>query len=277
VRTLLVLCAFAVGIGASAGSDASWASVRTSPAGSSGLRSVAVASKSGPAALEVMRTAIRHGGSRSSLHYVSTSVGNGITTTIVGDVNRTSGTQTVVVKSSQVTSTVVVELVGHEAYFKGTATAIYVLLGLTPTQSAAAAGRWVSVVPADSTYTSTAAALTVGSVMSEITLSPPVTAVRNVVAGGRHLVEISGAWTGDGITAKEHATAELVVTPGARSLPVSFNGAVPDSASSGRFADNLTVSKWGEAVRVAAPASSVPLSAILKNTTTTTTTPPVVV
>ena len=76
---------------------------------------------------------------------------------------------------------------------------------------------------------------------------------------------------------EEHATAELVVTPGARSLPVSFNGAVPDSASSGRFADNLTVSKWGEAVRVAAPASSVPLSAILKNTTTTTTTPPVVV
>ena len=68
------------------------------------------------------------------------------------------------------TSTVVIELVGHEAYFKGTATAIYVLIGLTPTQSAAAAGRWVSVVPADSAYTSTAAALTVGSVMSEITL-----------------------------------------------------------------------------------------------------------
>ena len=40
-----------------------------------------------------MKTALRRGGSQSSLRYVSTSVGNELTTTIVGDVNQTSGTQ----------------------------------------------------------------------------------------------------------------------------------------------------------------------------------------
>ena len=113
-----------------------------------------------------MKTALRHGESRSSLHYVSTSVGNGLTTTIVGDVTQTSGTQTIVVSYRGTKATMVIELVGHEAYFRGDAAAIEVLINLTALQSAAAAGQWVSVVPADLVYQSTAAALTVGSVMS---------------------------------------------------------------------------------------------------------------
>jgi hypothetical protein len=233
--------------------------------------------KSDPTASAEMQAAIRHGGARSSLHYVSTSGGGGITTTIVGDVNKTSGTQTITVKNGKVTATMVIRLIGHEAYFKGAAAAIYVLIGLTTAQSAAAAGRWVSVVPSNSVYNSTAAALTVGSVMSEITLSPPITGTRNLVSAGQRLTEISGAWTGTGITAKDHATAKLDVTRGAKSVPFRFSGVVPATATSSRFVDNLVVTKWGEAVRVAPPVSAVPLSQVLRTTTTTTTTPPVVV
>jgi hypothetical protein len=277
VRKLLVAFgALAAGVLAPTFANMSWAST-TSLAALSGRTSTSAAPGSDPAATALMKAALRHGGAEASLHYVSTSVGSGITTTIVGDVGKTVGTQTIYVKDKKVTATMVIRLVGHEAYFKGAAEAIYVLIGLTPAQSEAAAGRWISVVPSDSVYNSTAAALTVGSVMSEITLSPPVTRSRAVVAAGRRLVEISGAWTGTGITAKDHATAVLDVTRGAVSLPVRFTGVVPASASSGTFGDNLVVSKWGEAVRVAPPASPVPLAGILKATTTTTTTPPVVV
>ena len=222
-----------------------------------------------------MKTALHHGESRPSLHYVSTSVGNGLTTTIVGDVNRTSGTQTIVVSYRGVKATIVIELVGHEAYFRGDAAAIEVLINLTALQSAAAAGQWVSVVPADSVYQSTAAALTVGSVMSELALSPPVTGEKRTVFDGRSVVEISGAWVGEGITAKDHATGELEVTDVVASLPVAFNGVMPATASATRFVENLVVSKWGEAVHVVPPVSSVPLATILK--TSTTTTQPVVV
>jgi hypothetical protein len=217
-----------------------------------------------------MKAALRHGGSRPSLHYVSTSIGNGLTTTIVGDVNQTSGTQTIVVSYQGVKATMDIELVGHAAYFRGDAAAIEVLINLTARQSSAAAGQWVSVVPADSVYESTAAALTVGSVMSELALSPPISGERTAIDGGRSVVEISGAWVGEGITAKDHATAELEVTKGAASLPVAFNGVMPATASASRFAEKLVVSKWGEAVHVVPPASSVPLATILKSTTTTT-------
>jgi hypothetical protein len=130
-------------------------------------------------------------------------------------------------------------------------------------------------VPADSVYQSTAAALTVGSVMSELALSPPITRERTAIEGGRSVIEISGAWVGEGITAKDHAAGELEVTEGVASLPVAFSGVMPATASAARFVENLVVSKWGEAVHVVAPAFSVPLATILKSTTTTT--PPVVV
>jgi hypothetical protein len=45
---------------------------------------------------------------------------------------------------------------------------------------------------------------------------------------------------------------------------------MPATASASRFAEKLVVSKWGEAVHVVPPASSVPLATILKSTTTTT-------
>ena len=65
-----------------------------------------------------MQAALRHGGAMSSLHYVSTSIGDGLTTTIVGDVNQTSGTQTIVVSYQGARASMVIELVGHEAYFR---------------------------------------------------------------------------------------------------------------------------------------------------------------
>jgi len=280
-KLFFALGAIAVGVGTSAISLASTVSTSSiSKLASSTMASYAgrattftkmLSSPPGSAASLDMRAALRHGASKSSLHYVSTSVGSGLTTTITGDVKQTFGTQTIVVSYQGAKVSMVVELIGHEAYFRGGALAIEALINLNPDQAAAAAGQWVSVVPADTAYyESTAAALTVGSVISEIALSPPITGARNVVKGGRAVLEISGAWTGDGITAKEHATASLEVTKGSKSLPVEFAGVVPASSKTSRFVDNMVVSRWGEAVHVVAPPASVPLSVILKSTTTTT-------
>jgi hypothetical protein len=218
-----------------------------------------------------MSAALRHGGARRSLHYVSTSVGDGVTTTIIGDVNHTSGSQTVALSYRGTTVSMQVELVGHEAYFRGSAFAVAEVIGLSAAQASAAAGEWVSVVPADSAYyASTAAALTVASVMSELAVASPITGSKTLVAKSRSVVEISGAWTGEGLTAKDHATATLEVTTGAASLPIRFRGVEPPTPTRGRFTASFVVSKWGEAVRVLPPAISVPLSTILKSTTTTT-------
>ena len=221
-------------------------------------------------ATSIMEAALAHGGSRPSLHYVSTSIGNNVTTTIIGDVNRTSGSQTVTLSYKGTTISMLIELVGHEAYFRGSAAAIANVIGLSPTQSSAAAGRWVSLVPTDSAYESTAAALTVSSVMSELALSAPISGARTVALGVRKVLEISGAWTGEGITAADHATGKLKVSMGSTSLPIRFSGVEPESSKSPRFTASFVISKWGEAVHVVPPADSVPLSTILKAATTTT-------
>lgn len=225
---------------------------------------------------QIMNAALAHGGAQPSLHYVSTSLVQGLTTTIVGDVNQTSGTQTIVVSHGTEKATIVIELVGHEAYFRGSAAAIELLIGLSAPVAAAAADQWVSVVPSDSVYKSTAAALTVDSVMSELTLAPPVTRVSTTVLDGRALVVISGGWIGDGITAKEHATGKLEIINSATPLPLRFSGVAPATASSSRFAETLIVGRWGEPVHVTPPASSVPLATVTKSVTTTTQPPTVV-
>ena len=135
--------------------------------------------------------------------------------------------------------------------------------------AAAAAGLWISVVPADKSFwTNTAAALTVGSAISEMTLSSPIAAAHTVQAKHRPALQISGAWTGEQVPANDDATAELELTKGPGSLPIRFSGVMETTGV--RFTETLVVSKWGERVHVAAPRDSVPLPTILKSTTTTT-------
>ena len=43
--------------------------------------------------------------------------------------------------------------------------------------------------------------------MSEMALSSPITGVRDILAQGRPAIQLSGAWTGNGITAADRDTA----------------------------------------------------------------------
>ena len=78
-----------------------------------------------------MRAALGHGTARSSLHYVSTSLEAGLTTRIVGDVGQFSGAQTIVVSYRGSKAEMEIELVGREAYFRGAAAAIEVVINLS--------------------------------------------------------------------------------------------------------------------------------------------------
>lgn len=273
-RLFAALGVIAVGIGATActgtSSETTSTSATTTSNASTTTSTATLPTLTGSkVAIAEMRAALSHGRAMSSVHYVSTSRGSGLTTTIVGDVSQSSGTQTIVVSYRGTRASMVVDLVGHEAYFRGAATAIELLINLSARQSAAAAGQWVSVVPTDrSFYSNAAAALTVDSVMSELVLSSPVTGAKPVTLGGRAALQISGAWTGQGVPASDHATATLDVTRGAACLPMLFSGT--GSSSGQRYTDSLAVSKWGEGVHVLVPRSSVPLLDILKSTTTTT-------
>jgi hypothetical protein len=217
-----------------------------------------------------MDAALSYAGVESSVHYVDSSAGGQLTTVIVGEIGQTSGTQTIHVDFRGAKAAITIELIGHTVFFKGSNEAIDLLLPLTPSQAEAAEGRWVSIVPSDGkVFQEAAAALTVGSLMSYIALAKPITGKRTIVTGGRAYTEIFGRWVGDGVLPRQHAAGELEVSKGATSLPVEFNGVKPTQGISGRFVDTVVLSRWGEAVHLAAPRTSVPLSSILKATSTT--------
>jgi len=101
----------------------------------------------------------------------------------------------------------VIELVGHEAYFRGRRRCHRSAHQLDARHLPPPPANGSRSCRADSVYESTAAALTRSvSVMSELALSPPISGERTAIDGGRSVVEISGAWVGEGITAKDHAT-----------------------------------------------------------------------
>jgi hypothetical protein len=219
-------------------------------------------------AARLLKKALADGQARRSLHYVSvSSYADGAKVTIVGDVNRTAGFQTIVISADGERGTMAIELIGNEAYFRGDRLALVAFQGLTPAQAMAAAGRWVSVVPSDPSFTDTAAALTVASVISEVSLTPPLGAAKASSLAGRPVVDLSGAWVGSGVP--QHATAELAVSKGAVPLPVRFSGAA-GTIGSDQFLETTVLSRWGEPVSVTAPRTSVPLSTITSAGTTTT-------
>jgi len=218
---------------------------------------------------QLVKAALHDGDAQCSVHYLSTMHSGLSIVTISGDVTRSLGTQTVTIYYKKIKTSLVVDLIGHRAYFRGSATAIEAMVGLTLRQSVAAAGRWISVVPTDSVYKTTAAGLTVSSVVSQFAPSSPITDRSAATLGGRRAVKLSGPYTGDGIRASQHALEFLELARGANSLPIRFTSLVPASSETSRYEETIVASKWGESVDVTPPLHSVPLSTILRSTSTT--------
>src|SRR5271165_3657098 len=93
---LLGLGVIALGLGAASCSVASSGTSSSSP-GTPTSTTVPPATTARLSPTQTMNAALANGRAEPSLHYVTTSLGEGLTTTIVGDVNQTSGTQTIVV------------------------------------------------------------------------------------------------------------------------------------------------------------------------------------
>lgn len=192
---------------------------------------------------------------------MSTSNGGGVAVTITGDVTATEGTQTIDYARGTATGKVIVELIGREAYFKGDAVALRGFMGLSAAQSAANAGRWISVVPSDSAFAATAAALTVGSVIDQIGLSAPLSRGGETSISGQRVLEIRGALSGPSAAPGPKGKSTLAVSASGAALPVRFGGS--QTTSAGSFTEALVLSRWNEPVTVRAPSSSTPLSTII--------------
>lgn len=246
-----------------------------SVAGAAVLAGVAPAGASTSQASTLWSRAMAAAKAQTTVHYVEATTGTGQAITITGEVNRTSGTQRIVFKSAHQQWDSTVMLVDDTVYVSGSPYALQLTLGVPSAVFEPVAGQWISINSSapDGIYQSSAAELTMGSVISNFAMKGPFSLGRRTHLSGVSVIGVHGYLSGTGKT-RVPQTFDLKAS--GDPLPVASLSEAPGRRGAKTAS---TYSQWGAPVSVQAPANAVPLSQILQISpggTTTTTTPQII-
>lgn len=112
-------------------------------------------------------------------------------------------------------------LMGHTAYVRGSAGALFGIFDLPATAVRRLAGRWVAITSRDEEYASVAAGVTLVSVMTAATPRAPIS-LRRTTLDGQRVVELTGGLPAAAGLGSGHLT--LYATDAATPLPVEAVG-----------------------------------------------------
>ncbi len=176
--------------------------------------------------------------------------------TLTGQIGATEAQETLTISGSVALE---VRLISSTIYIQSTsATALQGSLGLTATQAAGAVGKWIEVVPSDSTYSQIAQSLTIVSALG-IYYPTKATASLGAETTKRGVTVIPVMSTSTPSTKTTEATTLYVAK--STSLPVSAS-LVAKQGSTTEYKD-ATFTDWGGPVTVTAPTGAVLLSTLL--------------
>jgi hypothetical protein len=199
---------------------------------------------------QILKSAIasaqKAGSVRVTVHFFS-----GKTTgELVQDSTRTSAEQTVAIGGERVS----IVLSAGTVYFSGNTQGLVHYFGLTTAVATTLADQWVSASPSDSAFPSLDAGLTLSAALGEV--SP----TGSIVMGKRQTVDGQSTMSLSGTGPAGIARLTLFIAAHGKSLPVE---AVGSGGSTQKAAGEIvTFSRWGEAVHVPVPATSVPISTL---------------
>jgi hypothetical protein len=200
----------------------------------------------------LLETSLVSAGRESSVHYLSVGAGGNIKETQVGDAGVRVGIQHITIhkgtKSGQVT--IIVSTGG--AYVRGDAFALVSYMGFKTAGAAKYAGKWILVPPSNPDYAPFAAGVTLPSVIRELRLGAPLSAVSATKIDGVPVVGVHGKLLA--VTAHSVAGTLYTEATGAK-LPVE------EVAQQGTTKTSFTLSKWGEQLHIAAPRGATAISA----------------
>ena len=195
-----------------------------------------------------LQAATRLGG----VHYVLQTSGTAQSQTVTGDAVTNEGAESVVTGSDQA----VVELVRSTVFLRGNAGGLQDIIGLTATMASQNAGKWISFQPTDSLYQSVAHAVTLKSVLAELTPSGSLAESTRGRIAGKSVVGIRGALP----DATNRGTATFWVATTAPTVPVGVDA---QTTSGGQSVLEFGVfSRWGERFQFTAPSGALPFSAL---------------
>jgi len=157
----------AIGLGAlvAALAGAETAGAATSPA--------ALAAATSPAALAAATEAAA--AKQQSVHYVAGSILGTESITIVADVARSSGLETIRLRDARQTGLVSARYDGKAVYFKGDANGLTGYVGMPSTLATRYAGKWIAFTPTQKSFAAIAKSLTLSAAVGQISIGPPFT------------------------------------------------------------------------------------------------------
>ena len=196
------------------------------------------------------------------VHETNRTTGSGHQVSMVNDIGTDQGRQ--VIDSDGAHSTALV--LAGTAYIQGDAAAVSNYFQIPTPDPQKLAGQWISIRPTDQSYSAVSASVTLQSDFQNFQnlFLGPFKAGAQTTVDGLRVVPISGHVQGS--TTGSTVPATLFVTASGKLLPVSFQ------ASNSQASITSQWTNWGQAVALAAPVTSIPMSTIVGQSSGTTTT-----
>jgi hypothetical protein len=192
-----------------------------------------------------------------SVHYETTGVVSKVPLLYSGDAGPTAGTQEVLVGKGATAEDASLIVVGGLTYLKGNVLTMEDLAGLSATQAAETAGKWVVFSTTNSDFTQIVAGVRSKDVATEMALDGPYTLGQTTTLDGHRVDAIMGTQKGQN---KNVTYAVMYVQASGRHLIVGEDTATRKGVTTG--ADDTVFSKWGEKVRPKAPTAALTLGSI---------------
>jgi hypothetical protein len=188
-----------------------------------------------------------------SVHYVTREVDGNALLKISADVAADDGRQHVSFKAGKQTGQITILVLDDTTYVTGDTSGLELLQGLTASQASKYAGQWISIPKGDKSYSRTAAAVTLGSFLQEITPHGRLAAFKGKLHGTR-VIGVRGT---SGTKTKKRLQA-LVARARGKPLPLEED----EFAPAREYISHTGMTKWNESVQVQAPSSSTPISTV---------------
>jgi hypothetical protein len=171
---------------------------------------------------------------------------------MVCDVGPHSGIQRITFTSGAQTGPATVIVNGRTAYLRGDAFTMRVYFGFTKTQARKYAGKWISIPSSSPGFSTVSADATYPSYVSHLF---PRGTLSLVMSG--NLLGVRGTRQQQGVT----IVATVFAPAHGKPLPVKATVTSPGHPGHG----TVTMSRWGESVRVSAPRGAVPIATVRRS------------
>jgi hypothetical protein len=204
---------------------------------------------SGPSAQSVLTLATKDASAQKWVHEVRVESAPGYSLKGANFIGLTSESQKIVVNGSHAAIIVLPDT----AYVKGDKTAITSFFGIKTKHPATLAGKWIAIKSSNAAYATLSAAATLVKHFAEYTVIGPLSEGSDVTIDGQKALPISGHIAGQN---KTSIKATMYVTTSGVVLPIEL------LIKEGTAISTTTWSGWGHAVKILAPATSVPFSIV---------------